>query len=638
MKSGGVITLKKLQGDMGTAEEKEVQLSFFVSLINSPKMSFRLLLLLNFFIGLNAGAQIVYSIFPKALQMFVREADGYGRFRVEGTAPANTILKSEVSAMNDHRVAESFTFQVTSTGKFTFDHKIRSELREYVLRVYTLSSGGKWWLNRETGRLVAGDFYIIDGQSNAEASTSLGERIFDSTHYHSCLRTIGSNLTAAIALNRDSTGFLHEQLDDLNFKVAGSHPDVNDTVGYSGIWGLRLQYRLALQTGIPNCVVNGSKGATAITVHFPTHIPSGAISPEKKDSAVLKRPVSLYDRMYHKLYFNNVIEGVKGIFWYQGETDGNGSEDSVLNYTAKFAHLRKAWKKDYPNVKKIFVFQINLGCNDARLPQIREQQRNFSKIFSDVTVMSTVGSSPNDRNADYCHYSIQGNVRLADLLFPLVMRDIYDFPIDNSIAVAPDIVSVKFSHPLVVDLEFDRNVLVQQYAWYPYPFNGRAYLTDYFFDGDNKKLSIKEIVSKGKHVELHLANSQKIDHLTYLPACFSEIPGPYLGPWILNEANPQIGAFSFYRFKVQPFSQLTVKSEEIRPISVFPNPAKGSLSYRLEGAGENRYVVENSVGHILLTGQGKEETTINVSDLEAGFYTLKVISTKMSYLRKVVIE
>src|SRR5690349_9247159 len=129
----------------------------------------RLLAVLLSLVTLTAYAQVSFTELPRPLQLYPRDADDSATVPIRGSVSIlgydsigvevyrNNVLRKNVSvrAVYNAGVAE-----------FAFKPRIRAELAEYSFRVYG-KTGTIIELLARRDSIVAGDVYLIAGQSNA---------------------------------------------------------------------------------------------------------------------------------------------------------------------------------------------------------------------------------------------------------------------------------------------------------------------------------------------------------------------------------------------------------------------------------------------------------------------------------------
>ena len=114
-----------------------------------------------------------------------------------------------------------------------------------------------------------------------------------------------------------------------------------------------------------------------------------------------------------------------------------------------------------PNVRHYYAFQIwpdscAMGGKDGAGDRLREQQRTLPDLFSNLSVMSTLGIRP----PGGCHFPMEGYTEFARLLQPLVERDLYGKKPARSVT-PPNLRRVAFTNAErdALTLEFDQPVV-----------------------------------------------------------------------------------------------------------------------------------------------------------------------------------
>jgi hypothetical protein len=556
-------------------------------------------------------AQVEFTALPGDLELVPRDLSGYGNFTVSGHCTNSSFKGLSVEIYNSTKQKLITTTDVNlDTGRtFEIPLKIKAELSEYEIRIFSVEDPGPRNLIKVVKGVVAGDIFVLAGQSNAVANAGSDDvgRHLDSLYQHFCCRTIGTDFGIELMLDLP--------IEATRFRRPSSGGWTDLLYGFVGIWALKLQHDQAIATGIPNCIVNSSQGATSISVHLASRTPSDPSLLLYANSNHAGHKPRLYDRLYKKLSYYRVEDDLKAIFWYQGESDG--MSPLSLEYPQRFDTLYRSWKSDYQNLEHIFVLQINTGCDCNDMSRLRNHQAEFGTAYSDITVLSTVGSPASDRAEDGCHYTINGYLNIAEKLLGPARKLLYNHDLQDETIFPARIVHANYLSDKILCLEFDKNVFVQRSAHYVIPTNAEAFLTDYFYDENQKKLEIGRIETDGHKIFLYSDKPVRTRSITYLPDCFTEIPSIYTGPWILNAANQKIGALSFYKFPVEGLY-------EKNDFWIFPNPSAGNFMIANKNqkeiyAGE----IYNSEGSkiadlpVLSTGSG-----IPIQGLTTGVYII----------------
>jgi len=573
------------------------------------KKFYKIVILL--FLSTASFSQINFTSLPGDLELIPRDSADYARFSVSGTCPS-TVTAMKVTISGSMTVSEEKYVKIAN-GSFQIPLRLQARLTEYTLIVSFYDGTGKETDKKIVNDIVAGDVFIIGGQSNAMAppdNDSVG-RLLDSGFVHHACRSIGTHPSLAIEANISMSV-------DSRFSRPTCRAWYQIDKGFLGVWGLKLQHDLAIRTGIPNCFVNSSIGATAISTHFASHTPSNPDSLLfELDSA--KKSFRLYDRVYKKLYHNRLCDNVKAIFWYQGETDCNPSAAITREYVQRFDTLYTSWKADYPSFERLYMMQLNTGCGDLNASLMRQLQSNIAASHADITIMSTVGSGPSEKAGDGCHYTSEGYLRIAENLVPVVCAEIYHHDIPTAGIYPPKLVKAYYQDEATICVEFDRDIASEDSMYYANGNKHWIYMKDYFYDETGSGVKAARVSHERNKFFLHFNEKKVVKKLTYLPQAYNELPAVYTGPWIVNAGNNRLGALSFYEAPVE--YNVTDAS-----VQVYPNPADEVITIKyLPWKKINSVSLTDLSGKIIIQAEiDLERTTLELGDLDPGIYILKV--------------
>jgi hypothetical protein len=200
-----------------------------------------------------------------------------------------------------------------------------------------------------------------------------------------------------------------------------------------------------------------------------------------------------------------LTHGIRAVLWHQGEQDqGSGGPDGDYDYKfyqQYFVDMSAAWKQDFPNIQKYYLFQIwPAACGDtSRNDQLREVQRTLPYLYSNMRSMSTLGIVPGSG----CHYVLEGYQKFSDLISPLVEQDFYGLS-PSAVFGAPNLKKAYFTTTArtEITLEFDQNIGLDAAA-------GRYYL-------DGLAGMVSTVSHSGKVVKLTLTSASNAKAITYL--------------------------------------------------------------------------------------------------------------------------
>ncbi len=467
-----------------------------------------------FIFALNtAYSQIAFNLncFPTRLQFFARESNDSAKLCVAGSIDSTGFDSIECRLIRSSKTFQSVSSKlVYNNGKAIFNlaPSIYAGLYEYHARLYIYKSGNAT-LIKSADSLVCGDVYLINGQSNSHPSNAAA------TYTNEYCRSFG--------IQTDNYNYNSYNAKDTFWGFANG--DGMGIYSFSGpymvgVWGIKLMQLLKEKYKMPICIMNGGSGGSSIQQN---------LEPYNK----LDLNYS-YGRLLYRFTQAGLASKVKAIFWHQGESNSGGTGAS---YIANFDSLYHSWKRDYPNAKKVYVFQIHHGCGGATQQDIREVQRRFKYTYNDVEIMSTVGIHEHDG----CHYYLDGYYEMAYNISRLVARDFYAYT-DTLDIKPPNILKAYYSsNHNAINLIFDNTANL---LW-PADTLGET-MKDYFYTNDSIA-DIKSYSLNGNTLILKLNKASYDTIITYLPNMnYNTVAFVYEGPYIRNKRG--VGALSFYHF------------------------------------------------------------------------------------------
>lgn len=432
---------------------------------------------------------------PEQGQFYARDDRNQGTLYYNGTldAPAEAVV---LKVFADDKPYETLERPLDAERRYAFTVKLKPGLVRYRVE-FGVKRDGKEQVLETVGDLVCGDAYLISGQSNALA-TDTGDQAPPETHewVRSYGGPTGRGNGADWVRNRmnkaDSEGLARPNL--------WCQPVWKDRErkheAELGWWGMELAKRLVESEQVPICIIQGAVGGTRIDEHQAT--------PE--DHADL---ATIYGRTLWRIQQARLTHGIRAVIWHQGENDqgadgptgGYGWE----TYQPLFVDLSAAWKTDMPNIERYYMFQIwpnacAMGGRHGSGDRLREAQRTLPRLYSNMSVMSTLGIKPEGG----CHYPLAGWGQFARLIQPMLERDFYDKPPAASIAPA-DLRRAAFSSAArdEITLEFDQPV-----RWHD------ALVSEFYLDDAGGQVVSGS--ATGNVVTLQLAAASTAAKITYL--------------------------------------------------------------------------------------------------------------------------
>lgn len=454
-------------------------------------------------------AQVSYIHLPHNNQLFPRNASDSADVTLSGFIQQQGALSAVYKLYRNGVLVDSteevLSFQ-NAMAPFSKVFKIKAEKAEYKVH-FSLFDGQLYDCVLTVDSIVAGDVFIVNGQSNG-AGPSQGPGAIINDEW---VRTFGTSSFSDVDCAKDTLwGWGVGNTSQSNLAI--------------GVWSMKLAKMLSDSLQIPICIINGSRFGSRIVSHLPN----------VNNHADLK---TNYGRLLYRVNKAGVANAVKGLFWYQGESDGDTAH---AYYAVRFDQLYNSWKTDFPGLNRIFIMQTRPGCvvgaSYLYHQKIREAQRNFENQYSDISLMSTTAVP----NFDGCHFLSTGYNFLASQLYFQVMRDVYG---QNSVANIdpPNIVNATFvdSSNTVLAIKMSQPVL------WPAVLNGNN-LKEYFYFS-NAGISVLNGWTSQDTVFLQLSSSSLVKKISYLPNIYynGSTTQIFQGPWLMNSRS--IGALAFYQ-------------------------------------------------------------------------------------------
>ena len=454
--------------------------------------------------------QVRFSQLPAPLQLFPRDTASRAEVPVGGRllTPGYQQVSLQVFRNNLLHSYQRQTLAYDPFGaQFSFKSSIRAELAEYRFDVYAHRSATDSVRLARRDSVVCGDVFLINGQSNATTETGMQEYTYRN-EFH---RTFGR------------TGFEQKFADTL-WTLA------NRPGALVGVWGGELMRLITETYRIPVCILNGGVAGTDILFQYP-------------NPALPEDLTTSYGRLLYRAQRANLHRAAKAMFWRQGEAE---AFFNYPGYARRFDPLYRAWKRDYPALERIYVFQNNIigQTSSQTAGEVLEFQRRSPQMYPDVVALATVGLP----GYDGTHFNAAGYVQSGRQLFRLVARDFYRSTDLNQIN-SPTLRKAFYISPQrdAIRLVFDEG---QALRW-PADSSlrtpaGRAYtrrMVDFVYL-DGKRGNVQRGDAQANHVTLTLARPDSARRISYLPAAFKDsLSDFYDGPHLRNGRG--LAAFAF---------------------------------------------------------------------------------------------
>jgi hypothetical protein len=435
---------------------------------------------------------------------------------------------------------------VSGNAAFNIANTITAEPALYKTEFYIRIPRVRDSLIYTADSIVAGDVYVIDGQSNAQYSWQEAPLNFSSPY----MRTFGKQMGN---YNMDTY-----TLADTNWALSNSYVNIASTSNapYNvGALGQFLQKYILDTFNMPTAVINASLSNSSIRMHI-------------RNNANTTDPTRLYGKMLYRLQKGKLQNNVKAIIWHQGETDMGSTDDpsytgfgnnlgiaSAYTYPTYFDLLRSAWREDIIH-EKIYVFQLAHKFSwDAYQSVFRERQRRLGETYADVEVIPNMGLGGYIRSGvqQNPHYTTEGYKQMAYSLFNNIKSDFYGST-DTANVNAPNIKSAFFVDFTKIGLTFSGSKINSIPADTVIVTNSVSIKNAFYLDKVRANVSSLTLSSNKDTLFLNLASPIAASYIQYLPSRSSALDttsasGPskadsvYYGPFLRNARG--IAAMSF---------------------------------------------------------------------------------------------
>ena len=371
---------------------------------------------------------------PEDGQFYARDDKNEGTLFYNGTL-VGTADSVFLKLYADDQLINTATAKPAADMSYALSVKLKPGLINYKAEFGT-KAGGQETVQQTATNIVCGDAYLIDGQSNALA-TDTDEKSPPETH--DWIRSYG----------RPSS---NQKPAPGNLWCNPVWKAQNGEKAELGWWGMELAKRLVESQKVPIFMLNAAAGGTRIDQH-------------QRNASNPTDLATLYGKMLWRVKQAKLTAGIRGILWHQGENDqgadgptgGYGWE----TYQPLFVEMAAGWRQDFPNVQHYYVFQIwpsscGMGGRDSSGDRLREKQRTLPQLFSNMSILSTLGIRP----PGGCHFPLAGWAEFARLLQPLIERDHYgkipaasitppNLRLAFYVGIGNDAISLEFDQPVV---------------------------------------------------------------------------------------------------------------------------------------------------------------------------------------------
>ncbi len=368
-------------------------------------------------------------------QVYQRDANGVAEIRLQGTcAPSGEVWawviqhpkakqSSSDHAVGVQRVGDASAGRWSATiggvptgGPYDLNLEVRSPSRE------VLAAG-------EAHGLLVGDLWILAGQSNMQGVGDLIDVEEPSPTVH-MFRMNEQWQVAEEPLHYlwESPNRVHHRLrnpkvTDEEIEKIRTGPRENWTKG-AGL-GMPFAKAMVERTGIPVGLVPCAHGGTSMKQWDPARRDEGGDS--------------LYGQMVKR--FNLVGGRVRGVLWYQGESDANPEAAKI--YKEVMAAFIEAVRRDFGDTTlPFYMVQISrvvgIAADVPSWCSIRESERQLGRELPGVATVSAIDLELDD----LIHIGTPGLKRLGQRMALIADRELFG---NRDVTTGPRLVSAAFA-------------------------------------------------------------------------------------------------------------------------------------------------------------------------------------------------
>lgn len=502
-----------------------------MSLQKHIKILFFVLGLIPFFSKVNAQQvypPFIFSQIPQDYQLYARNDKNFAIIPITGTIQDKGWKSVSITVYRENKL---FSYQKTNVqvtnpeDSFSANLSIKSEKAEYSIFIYALRNDQDSVLITKRTNIVAGDFYVIYGDSNGNTQ---GVVSYYSTNKY--IRTFGR--------------YNHDAQNTYLPKDTIWSQNENYYLPRVGAWGTMLQEFIANKYEIPVCIITG--GGPGMNIDLLTDRDGTGTNPG-----------GVYNTFGYRIKKSGLINHIKGFFIWHGVYE-LFSKPNPIEYDAKVKKLMGYFKQDFPDVEQYIDFQsamVRFSLNGDAGASIRESQRILASIFPKVIPYAVEGLA----GYEGVHYTLAGYTNCANEMLSIIEPLFYHKPQDANV-LSPNILKLFYvdENHQKIKMVFQENQQIVAGKDTTINVNGQnadLSLKKWFFQDGNfaKNIDIQEISTSANTMVLFNQNGYNAQKLSYLPPfhkAYSEDFFPvFIGPYIKNVLDRR--ALSFNVVKIQ---------------------------------------------------------------------------------------
>ena len=474
-----------------------------------------------------ANAQQIYAPFvfneiPQDFQLYARNDKKMALIPISGTIQEKGWKTVSVNVYREGKFFgyQKYKVQVNKQeDSFALNPAIKSERAEYSIKIYASKNDKDSTLITERKNIVAGDFYVIYGDSNGNTQS-----VVDYYSTNKYIRSFGN-------YNQEI------QRDYLSKDTLWSRNE-NYALPRVGAWGTMLQELISDKYDIPVCIITGGGPGMYIDLLL-----------DRKGTGL--NPGGVYNSFGYRIKKSGLIDNIKALFLWHGVYE-LFSKPNPIEYDAKLKKLMTFFQQDFPKLQQYVVFQsgmVRSNLNGSAGAYIRESQRNIAFLFPKVIPYAAEGL----KGYDGVHYSKEGYEKCAQEMLSMLEPLYYEKPFDSNLT-SPNLQKLFYtdeSHAKIKmifqesqQISLGRDTTIKSLGQ-----DVKLSLKNNFFQDEEftKSVDIQDIVSEKNTVTIINNSAYSIKKLAYLPPYHKEYSVDYpifLGPYIKSKLGARAMAFN----------------------------------------------------------------------------------------------
>ena len=392
-------------------------------------------------------SKVSFTAVPKDLQLYPRTPNSSAAISVPVTGTVleagydSVVVKTfRNGVVYGSEVVTPLTY-TNGEASFATSTSILPELAQYDVRIF-LRNASQDTLVKAAQNIVAGDVYIVQGQSNAYARVWDGSAASALGPY---LRSFGTNPIYAFGETAADEAFRAGYTEgDKNWHYAIADEDVdnadNDRIpGHVGQLGVALGAELIEQHNVPVAVLTGAHGGKQISFF-------------QRNDADANDTQTNYGRLVWRAEQAGVKNAIRGLIFCQGENDEGiihgrvAGSQTPENYNTLFGELYNDWQEDF-TIAQHYAIQVRPRCYQWVVPsdtRVRNYQRLWADTHANLSAFS-YNAIPG-QHTDFCHYNYEtGYKTMATQIATAIDRDLYGVTGTNNVD-APNPSTVAFGN------------------------------------------------------------------------------------------------------------------------------------------------------------------------------------------------